>query len=224
MMAVRSFRRGAIRLIALLSVFHGSAVLAGPAEDYEEGAKRYASGDLIAAMPPLRKAADAGNAPAQAMLAEIFAQSDSGAEAVVYYRKAALQGNAAGQFGLGAMLAGGEGAPKDVAEGRKWITRAAEQGHKQAINELALAYINGNLDIPAEARRSAEAMRWIRPAADHGFLPAMERLALAYRNGELGLTADAKAAGEWDEKVRKVLGLREGRRNKRSNANEPKSP
>jgi TPR repeat protein len=224
MKAVRNTCSGAIRLIALLGLLHGSAVLAGPAEDYEEGAKHYARGDLIAAMPPLRKAADAGNAQAQAMLAEIFAQSDSGAEAVAYYRKAALQGNAAGEFGLGAMLAGGEGAPKDVAEGRKWITRAAEQGHKQAINELALAYMNGNLDIPAETRGGDEAMRWIRAAADNGFLPAMERLALAYRNGELGLSADAKAASQWDEKVRKVLGLREGRRNKRSNANEPKSP
>jgi TPR repeat protein len=202
-------------LVGLLCLVHGNPALAGPAEDYAEGNSRYAAGDLIAAMPSLRKAADAGHASAQALIAEILQQADEGPEAVTYYRKAALQGNADGQFGLGAMLAIGEGVAKDIKEARKWITLAAEQGHKLAINELALAYINGNLDIPEAERESAAALRWISAAADNGYVTAMERMATAYRNGEFGLEADQKTADQWSEKTRKALGLKQLRRKNR---------
>lgn len=202
-------------LVGLLCLVHGSPALAGPAEDYAEGTKRYTAGDLIAAMPPLRKAADAGHAAAQALLAEILQQADEGPEAITYYRKAALQGNADGQFGLGSMLAVGEGAPKDIKEARKWITLAAEQGHKLAIHELAFAYINGNLDINEAERQGTQALHWIRAAADNGYVTAMERMAAAYRSGDFGLDVDIKTADEWTEKTRKALGLKQQRRKNR---------
>lgn len=204
------------RLSAVLALLHTGAAQAGPAEDYNDGTKRYADGDLIAAMPLLRKAADAGHAAAQAAIAEILDQADSSTEAVEYYRKSAVQGNAEGQFGLGAMLAAGQGTPKNLAEARKWITLAAEQDHKLAVNELALAYISGGLEIPDAQRQGADALRWIRAAADNGYITAMDKLAAAYRNGELGLAVDVKAAEHWAEKVRKIRGIRQGRRNKRS--------
>lgn len=205
----------AVGLSVVLGFLCAGPCQAGPAEEYNDGAKRYGDGDLIAAMPLLRKSADAGHAAAQAMLAEILDQSDSSAEAVDYFRKAALQGNADGQFGLGALLAAGQGAPKDAAEGRKWILLAAEQGHKLAINELASAYIVGGLDIPDNARQSAEALRWIRTAAENEYLQAMERLAAAYRNGEFGLAADVKTAAQWEGRINKVRGIRQGQRNKK---------
>jgi TPR repeat protein len=209
----------AASLAAVLAILHAGHAQAGPAEDYAEGSKQYADGDLIAAMPLLQRAADAGNAAAQAAMGEILDQADSGPEAIEYYRKSAAQGNADGQFGFGTMLAAGQSAPKNLVEGRKWILLAAEQGHKLAINELALAYITGGLDIPDAARQSAEALRWIRAAADNGYLTAMEKLAAAYRGGQLGLAIDVKAAEQWDEKIRKVRGIRQGRRNNR-NANQ----
>ncbi len=202
------------RIATVIAVLHGGIAQAGPAEDYTAGAKHYAAGDLIAAMPLLRRAADAGHAAAQAAIGEIVDQADSKEEAFGYFSKSAAQGNADGQFGLGIMLAGGEGAPKNLAEGRKWIALAAEQGHKIAINELASAYITGALDIPENARQSAEALRWIRAAADNGYLTAMERLAAAYRGGEMGLSVDVKTADQWAEKIRKIRGTPKGRRNK----------
>jgi TPR repeat protein len=203
-----------VRIAAVITVIHGGTAQAGPVEDYTAGAKHYAAGDLIAAMPLLRRAADAGHAAAQAAIAEIVDQADSKEEAFGYFSKSAAQGNADGQFGLGVMLASGEGAPKNIAEGRKWITLAAEQGHKTAINELAAAYITGALDIPEKERQSAEALRWVRTAADNGYLTAMERLAAAYRGGEMGLSVDVKAADQWAEKIRKIRGTPKGRRNK----------
>lgn len=202
---------------AVTAAMHPAPALAGPAEDYAEGSKRYNAGDIVAAMPILRRAADGGHAAAQAMLAGILAHADSDPEALEYFRKAAAQGNADGQLGYGNMLAIGQGgATKNPAEGRRWIEKAAEQGHPMAINGMAHAYITGDLDVPEDARTGAEALRWVRLAANNGYIPAMERLATAYRAGELGLGADAKAAKEWDDKVRKARGIRETRRNKRS--------
>lgn len=202
-------------IAALLGLLCMGQALAGAPEDYTEGTKRYAEGDLIAAMPLLKKAADAGHAGAQATLAIILDQSDSGEEAIAYFRKSATQGNADGQFGLGAMLAAGQGAPKDPAEAQKWILLAAQQGHKLAINELASAYITGGLGFSEAAQQSPEALRWIRAAADNNYLAAMEKLATAYRAGELGLPLDTKLAAQWDAKIAKARGIRQGgRRNK----------
>ncbi len=203
-------------LASLLCLLQLSPALAGPAEDYSEGSKHYESGDLITALPPLRKAADAGHASAQALLAEILQQADSGPEAIAYFRKAAVQGNADGQFGLGSMLAAGEGEDKNLGEALKWITKAAEQGHKLAINELALAYITGQLGVTEKQQQSADALRWINIAAENGYITAMEKLASAYRNGELGLAVDLKLADQWTETTRKALGLKKERRRNRS--------
>lgn len=211
-----SMLKSAAPLAALLLALHAGPSRAGPTEDYATGTKRYATGDLVGAMPLLRGAADAGHAAAQAVYASILDQADSDAEAIDYFRKAAEQGNADGQFGLGAMLAAGEGAAKNPAEARKWIAAAAEQGHKLAINELALAYINGGLDIDEAARNGADAKRWIGAAADNGYVPAMEKLAAAYRSGELGLAIDVKTADHWADKIRKSRGVRQGRRQNRN--------
>lgn len=219
MMQIRHRLIQAARLAALFAALQAVPALAGPDEDYAAGAKFYANGDLVDAMPLLRKAADAGHAAAQAAMGEILDQADAGDEAIEYYRKSSAQGHADGQFGLGWMLAAGQGAPKNPAEARKWIELAAQQGHKMAINELALAYIAGGLDIPETARSGPDALRWIRAAADNGYLTAMEKLSAAYRSGGFGLATDAKAAEQWAEKIRKVRGQqqRQGRRQKRSN-------
>lgn len=216
MKPIRFFLTSVASTASILAAIHTVPAHAGPAEDYAEGTRqRYAVGDLIAAMPLLRRAADAGHAAAQAAIAEILDHADSDSEAIEYFRKSAAQGNADGQFGLATMLVAGEGAPKNLAEARKWIVMAAEQGHKIAINELAQAYIVGGLDIPDDKRQSAEALRWIRSAADNGYLTAMDKMVAAYRTGELGLAADAKAADQWAEKIRKIRGAPKGRRAKK---------
>lgn len=214
----RMMRRMPQTLLAALTLVlvGASSVQAGPAEDYADGAKRYAAGDVVSAMPILRRAADAGHAAAQATLAEILDLADSDDEAIEYFRKSAIQGNADGQYGLGAMLSAGEGTEKNVVEARKWITAAAEQGHKLAINELAAGYILGTLGIKEAEREDVNAQRWIRLAAENGFLPAMERMAYAYKLGNLGAQADAKIAKQWEDKVNKARGVRQGRRGNRN--------
>lgn len=201
--------------LALCFALASPVGFAAPEDDYKQGAKSLAQGDLVTAMSLLRKAADAGHAAAQAAYAQILDRSDSDEDAVAYFRKSADQGNADGQFGLGAMLASGQGVKRDVAAARKWITLAAEQGHKLAINELALAHLTGGLGFAAEVRNDQESLRWIRRAGESDFLPAVEGLADAYRNGKFGLDPDPRKADEWAAKARKLRGLKEKRKGDR---------
>lgn len=179
---------------------------AGPEEDYQAGTKAYREGDVIGAMAVLRKAADARHPAAQALLADILDKAEFNEEAVAYYRKSAAQGNPDGEFGLGVMYSAGEGVKRDLVEARAWITRAADKGHRLAINELARAYMAGGLGVDDAQRNSPAALQWIRRAADNGYVPALEYLARAYRSGALGLAVDLKQAEILESRVKAMRG------------------
>lgn len=201
----------AIRLFAFLLLCQSGVVLATPADDFRAGSEAYRGGDVVQAMAMLKKSADAGHAPAQSLLAYILDKAEFNDEAVAYYRKAAAQGDPEGEFGLGSMYVSGEGAKRDLAEARKWITRAAEKNHAGAINVVAEAYINGGLGIDEAQRGGAEALRWVRRSADSGHVPAMVHLAAAYRSGAYGLAVDLKQADALEAKVRAIRGVPEKR-------------
>ena len=194
---------GALRRFVLLIAVAaaGAAMAATPEEDFRAGEKAYLSGDVIGAMGALRRAAEAGNAPAQALLAEILNRAQFNEEALGWYRKAAEQGNAAGELGLGSMYLAGDGVKADRGQAQFWFTRAAERGHQPAV--IALAQL---LMSPPKGEKpdDATAQRWIRRAAELEYVPAMERLAAAYRNGALGLAADAREAQAWTERAQEV--------------------
>jgi len=206
---VQGARMMVSRVLAGLLAWHACAVWAAPEDDYRAGAAAYRGGDVVQAMALLKKSADVGHAPSQSLLAYILDKAEFNDEAIAYYRKAAAQGDAEGEFGLGSMYASGEGVKRDPAEARKWITRAAERGHVSAIKVLALAYVKGELGINEAERGSAEALRWLRRAADSGDVPAMEHLVLAYRTGAYGLVVDLKQAEALAAKVRAAQGVAE---------------
>jgi len=124
--------RGArvLRALGVLLVWHACFAWAAPEDDFRAGSQAYRTGDVVQAMALLKRSADAGHAPSQSLLAYILDKAEFDEDAVAYYRKAAAQGDAEGEFGLGSMYAAGEGVKRDRAEARKWITRAAEKGHE----------------------------------------------------------------------------------------------
>ena len=197
----------AIRFFVALLAWQVGVAWTAPEDDFRAGSRAFHTGDVVQAMSLLKKSADAGHAPSQSLLAYILDKAEFNDEAIVYYRKAAAQGDAEGEFGLGSMYAGGEGVKRDPAEARIWVTRAAEKGHATAINALAQAYINGGLGIDEAQRNGADALRWVRRAADSGHVPAMERMAVAYRTGAYGLAVDPKQAEALDAKVRAAKGI-----------------
>jgi TPR repeat protein len=65
------------------------------------------------------------------------------AEAAVWYRKAADQGNVDAQFSLGGAYYAGNGVPQDYAEALLWFRKAAQQGDVKAQCYLAYMYWEG---------------------------------------------------------------------------------
>lgn len=204
-MPVRAVRT--LLAIASLAVATATAATppAGPsaADEYQAAVDLYGRGDVRNALSILRKHADAGHAPSQALLAEILDLAESNEEAVRYYGLAAAQGLPAGLYGMGVMHATGEGLPKkDLKAAREWFLKAAAAGHTLATKAIATAYMEGGLAFTDEDRAAPEARHWIERAAALDSVPAIDRLAVAYRKGELGLAADAKKAEELEARSR----------------------
>lgn len=92
--------------------------------------------DYTAAARFYRKAAEAGYAPAQYVLAELHEKSLGGErdlkQAAGWYRKAAGQGNAQAQNKLGVLYATGRGVVRNDAEAVRWYRLAAAQNDPEA--------------------------------------------------------------------------------------------
>ena len=123
------------------------------------------------------------------MYAEGRGVTQDHAQALEWYRRAAAQGHAGAQNGLGIAYALGQGVTRDDAEAVRWYRRAAEQEDAAAQVNLASAYAGGR-GVP---RDDAEAVRWYRRAAEHGNASAQVALGWAYIDG-LGVARD-EAAG-----------------------------
>lgn len=130
---------------------------AGPEQDTEVAEREFARGDLVFALALWTKAAQQGYAPAQARLGDILDKSEEDAQAVEWYRKAAAQGNAAGEYGLGQMYAKGEGVKKDFEQARSHILLAAEKGNIDAVKLMMDAYRTGGLGLAVD---NAQADAW----------------------------------------------------------------
>ena len=172
-----------------------------PADDYKRGEQAYRGGDVVSAMAALRRAAEQGHAPAQVLLAEILDRAEFNEEALGWYRKAAEQGDAAGEYGVGEMYLAGEGVKKDPGQAWFWFARAADKKYGPAIIALANAYIRAAIDAEPAAPDAARAAEWLRKAADFDYLPAVEALARAFREGGFGMARDAAQADRFTAKA-----------------------
>ena len=185
---------------------------AAPDDDYKTGAASFVVGDFVGAMPFLRKAAEAGYAPAQAMYGQLLLGTAQEDEAVRYFRKSADQQNTEGEFYYGTSLLTGEGIKKNPLEARKWIQMAAEKGWKDAENQMALIALEPSQEQPMD---NTETLRWLKKSADNNFLPAITGLVAAYQKGLYGLTVDPHLADEYQAKSNKLQGIDDSAKRKR---------
>lgn len=90
-------------------------------------------GDLVEAMKWLRLAADQGHAGAQCNLALCYAAQENYEMTFRYAKMSAEQGEAMGQYVLGLLYVTGTPATeRNVAEGKRWLEKAAAQGNEDA--------------------------------------------------------------------------------------------
>ena len=90
---------------------------------------------------------------------------------------------------LGSRLLEGEGLPRDVEDGMRWLRWAGEMGSADALTDLGVTYFNGQLvprDVDTAIALYEEASRLGDPTASRN-------LGLCYRDGE-GVTRDVDEA------------------------------
>ncbi|WP_175755417.1 tetratricopeptide repeat protein [Burkholderia cepacia] len=116
--------------------------------------------DLAGAFVYFLKAAQAGNALAQAKVAGYYYYGSGGvtkdyAAAASWMRKSAEQGNDRAQFSLSTMYKEGVGVPKDKAKQIEWLEKAAWQYNRDALNALTRVGDPHGVVQKVEANRDA---------------------------------------------------------------------
>ncbi len=120
----------------------------------------------------------------------------------------AEKGEAPAQLELGGIYVTGKGVTKDVAEGVKWISKAAEQGNSEAQMKLGGIYIGGR----GVLKNSREAAKWYKMSAEQGNPDAQCQIGRMHLTGA-GVPKDDVEAYKWsslaatqgNEAARKVI-------------------
>jgi uncharacterized protein len=96
-------------------------------------------------------------------------------EAVIWFRRAADQGDAVAEFLLGNQYASGKGVPQDYSEAMIWFQKAAEQRHPVAMLYLGVMYAEGR-GVP---QHNVRAHMWFSLSAAQGEQRAVKTLEMA---------------------------------------------
>lgn len=123
------------------------------AEDHEKAIKMWQIGNVVDAMTMFTANAEKGYPASQVWLANLMDQAQQDDGAVRWFRKAAEQGDAAGEYGLGVMYGKGEGVKQDNAKALEYITRAAEKNHIEAVVALFATYTKGGFGVEPDAEK-----------------------------------------------------------------------
>jgi len=117
---------------------------------------------------------------------------------VRWFRRAAEQSDADGEYSLGEMYAFGRGVPVDYAEAARWLRKSAEQGDARAESNLAALYAKGE-GVPKDDDDN-EAAKWMRKAAEQGSAVGQFGLGVMYAHGR-GVPPDDAEAVKWYRKA-----------------------
>lgn len=147
MTKIRDLRHPLAAALAFLFAIAPSAGASTPREDLACGYVRLRAGQLRDALPPLFRAASAGDPYAQNILALLLYRGQGLArnpeQAVEWWEKAAALNLPEAQYNLALCYARGEGTSRDPEKAVYWWKLAAEQGMADAAYNLALCYRHG---------------------------------------------------------------------------------
>jgi hypothetical protein len=149
--------------------------------------------ESTAAIEALRKAAEAGEAAAEAQLGAILAAGAGVApgwvQAVAWFQKAAEHGDARSQHRLAICHHFGSGVAPEPEAALRWYRAAAEQGDAEAQSALGYLYAYG--DMVDEDQTQARS--WLEKAAAQGLGSALSELGFMHEIGR-GVAQDADRA------------------------------
>lgn len=143
------------------------------------------------------KAAQNGYAPAQRDMGRAFFNADEYPEALYWFKLAAEQGDAIGQYRLGFMYQTGRGTEKDPQATALWYEKSAVGGYLLAQYIWGLMCYHGHNDVMPEYDA---AFKWLLASAQQGYEPAQYCTAILYMHGR-GVSANNVEALAWLKKA-----------------------
>ena len=158
----------------------------------------YQRGHYLTALKLAQPRAEAGDAAAQTLIAEIYARGlgvkRDGKEAAKWYGRAADQGDPEAQLQYGLMLLDGEFIDRDFDRAFGLMRKAAEAGKPLAQFNLAQMLME-------TGAKSTEAVTWYERAAEAGLADAQYAMAQVYSNGFGGKERNEEEARRWLERA-----------------------
>jgi localization factor PodJL len=128
-------------------------------------------------------------APPMELSSLVKAAPFSGSERL---KQAAVNGNLAAIYEVGARLAEGRGVARDVKAAGLWLEYAAHQGFAPAQYRFG-SFNREGIGMPQDAKM---AFTWFQRAAEQGHILAMHNLAVLYAEGVTG-SPDYASAASW---------------------------
>ena len=176
--------------VCLSACSTGNTVCTNAKDCYRMGVNYEQKQDYDHAKIYFEKAAEQGNADAQAKLGLMYyAKEQDYSKAVEWFKKSAQQGNAIGQYGLGSMYSLGCGVPRDDKQAFEWVNKSAQQGLINAQETLGIFYLEGKGVEPDYHK----AFELLKKSAEQGRIDAQFRLGIMYRDGK-GVTQNLSQA------------------------------
>ena len=141
----------------------------------------------------LNSAASAGDPVAQFQLGLSYLEQGRTDEGVSLIRKSANQNQAAAQYRLAKLYEIGEGVTQDSEMARQLTERAARNGNRIAMHDLALYYAEGRGGVEADLPKAAN---WFEKAAERGVVDSQFNLGVLFESGQ-GLPKNTSDAFVW---------------------------
>jgi len=141
----------------------------------------------------LQSAANAGDAVAQFQLGLSYLQSGRTDEAVRLIRASSDKNQPAAQYRLAKLYEVGEGVEQDLETALVLTQRAARNGNRIAMHDLALYYAEGRGGVATEMETAAS---WFEKAAKRGVVDSQFNLGVLFESGQ-GLPQDISEAYVW---------------------------
>ncbi len=141
----------------------------------------------------LETAAAEGNEIAEYQLGLLKLQNGNVDDALTLLRKAANKGQPAAQYRLAKLYEAGNGVAADLVTARELIEKAARNGNRIAMHDLANFYANG---IGGAQQDLELAAKWFEKAAERGVVDSQYNVGYLYEFG-FGVTQNPVEAYVW---------------------------
>ncbi|KAF9932103.1 hypothetical protein FBU30_008917 [Linnemannia zychae] len=143
-----------------------------------------------------KEAIEGGSGEAQCNIGNLCYYGKNYSQALVWYNKAADQGNAIAQNQLGFMYGKGYGIPRDYSQAMIWYRKSAENENSSGQCNVGFMYNNG-YGVPQDY---TQAITWYRKSAENGNDCAQCNIGYMYFNG-VGVVQNYSQALVWYRKA-----------------------